>query len=337
MLHSLVVGVHSLFFSLQLCNPNLSFSHCRRFPSFPTSPSPPRKEDDCALCHVLVHVNVTKRECNNNYPQLLPSFCHHPLLHPLRHYFFLYRAITRNQRSDNIVCVFVSLFFFFFSRTIFIGPPGCGKGTHAPRVVNVFGVKHLSTGDMLRSAAKTGTPLGLRAKEVMDNGLLVDDDLVAGVVAEAIQSPDCAKGFILDGFPRTVAQAKLLDTMLGELSTEIDAVVNLNIGDELLIRRITGRLIHPPSGRSYNIYFNPPQVEGIDDLTGEPLVKRRDDTEEKLRTRLNAYHTKTVLVMEHYADRAIQIQADKEDINAISQDIIAGLEEVQQRKMLGHK
>lgn len=224
-----------------------------------------------------------------------------------------------------------------YRRTIFTGPPGAGKGTHAPRVVEAFGLKHLSTGDMLRDAVKNGTPLGLQAKAVMEAGELVDDRLVAGIVAEAISRPDCVKGFILDGFPRTKEQAHILDELLAQRGVAIDAVINLEIEDELLIQRITGRLIHPPSGRSYNIYFNPPKVEGLDDITGEPLVKRGDDTEDKLRTRLSEFHSKTKPVLEHYSRIVINIKSDREDINEISQDILSSLADLKDRKTYGHK
>lgn len=222
-------------------------------------------------------------------------------------------------------------------RTIFTGPPGAGKGTHAPKVVEAFGLKHLSTGDMLRDAVKQGTPLGVQAKAVMDAGELVDDRLVTGIVAEAISNPDCAKGFILDGFPRTKEQARILDELLEQRGAAIDAVINLDIEDDLLVQRITGRLIHPASGRSYNIYFNPPKVEGIDDITGEPLVKRGDDTEDKLRTRLSEFHSKTKPVLEHYSRVVINIKSDREDINEITQDILGSLAELKDRKMYGHK
>lgn len=198
-------------------------------------------------------------------------------------------------------------------------------------------MKHLSTGDMLRDAVKKGTQLGLQAKVLMDKGALVGDDLVAGIVEEAISLPECASGFVLDGFPRTVEQACTLDTLLKKRGVSIDAVVSLDLNDELLIKRITGRLIHPASGRSYNIYFNPPKVEGKDDITGEELVRRGDDTEEKLRTRLEEFHSKTQPVLEHYRGKVATIAADQEDIRAITADILAVLTEVKDRKKYGHK
>ena len=139
---------------------------------------------------------------------------------------------------------------------------------------------------MLREAVKNKTEIGLKAKSLMDSGKLVGDEIVAGIVAEAIKGPECERGFILDGFPRTVNQAKILDQLLAKDNVTISKVINLAIDDELLVKRITGRLIHRASGRSYNIYFNPPKVPGIDDETGEPLYKRDDDNEAALRTRL---------------------------------------------------
>lgn len=178
---------------------------------------------------------------------------------------------------------------------------------------------------MLRDAIKSGSPMGLKAKSIMDAGKLVEDDVVVGIIAEAIKSPDCAKGFILDGFPRTVPQAQKLDNLLAENNVAIDKVVNLSIDDELLIKRVTGRLIHLPSGRTYNIYFNPPKVEGKDDVTGEPLTKRGDDTEEKLRTRLTEFHNKTTPVLEYYSSKVANINAD-DDIDLITAQIRSALD-----------
>lgn len=185
-------------------------------------------------------------------------------------------------------------------RLIFVGPPGSGKGTQAPKFKAEFGLAHLSTGDMLRDAVARKTDTGIKAKVLMDDGKLVSDELVVQLIADAIHGPDCRKGFILDGFPRTEEQAKLLDNLLSHNEVAIDGVINLAVDDELLVKRITGRLTHPASGRSYNIYFNPPKKEGVDDVTGEPLVKRGDDTEEKLRTRLEEFHAKTKPVLAHY-------------------------------------
>eukprot|EP00611_Tribonema_gayanum_P017916 TRINITY_DN3089_c0_g1_i1.p1 TRINITY_DN3089_c0_g1~~TRINITY_DN3089_c0_g1_i1.p1 ORF type:complete len:241 (+),score=90.36 TRINITY_DN3089_c0_g1_i1:105-827(+) len=186
-------------------------------------------------------------------------------------------------------------------RTIFIGPPGAGKGTQAPMVKEEYCLCHLATGDMLRAAVAAGTEMGRKAKSIMDAGKLVGDDVVVGIISEAIQAPECKKGFILDGFPRTVPQAEKLDELLASKGTKIDKVVNLEIDDDLLVKRITGRWIHPASGRSYNVFFNPPKVTGKDDETGEALIQRGDDTADKLRERLRVFHAQTQPVIDHYA------------------------------------
>lgn len=173
---------------------------------------------------------------------------------------------------------------------------------------------------MLREAVKAGTEMGRKAKSIMDAGKLVGDDVVAGIVAEAIQGPECSKGFILDGFPRTVNQAKILDSLLKQQNVGIDKVINLYIDDELLIKRVTGRMIHAASGRTYNIFFNPPKEEGKDDITGEPLMHRSDDTEEKLRTRLTEFHEKTQPVLQYYSSKVANIKAD-DDMDIITQSI----------------
>ena len=206
------------------------------------------------------------------------------------------------------------------TRTIFVGPPGAGKGTQAPKIKEEYCLCHLSTGDMLREAVTNKTKIGLEAKAVMDAGKLVSDEIVAGIVAEAIKGPECTKGFILDGFPRTVNQAKILDNLLKKDHVSISNVINLAIDDELLVKRITGRLIHKASGRSYNIYFNPPKVEGLDDITGEPLIKRADDNADALRTRLKEFHNQTSPVLEYYKDKVETINADN-DMEVISQQI----------------
>eukprot|EP01038_Epipyxis_sp_PR26KG_P016850 gene16850-23082_t len=211
------------------------------------------------------------------------------------------------------------------TRTIFFGPPGAGKGTQAPKIKDEYCLCHLSTGDMLRDAVRNGTEMGRKAKGLMDAGALVGDDVVVGIVSDAIKGPDCAKGFILDGFPRTVAQAKMLDEILLKQKLSVDKVINLAIDDELLIKRVTGRLIHPSSGRAYNIYFNPPKVAGKDDETGEPLIRRGDDTEEKLRTRLSEFHSKTIPVLKYYSTKVANIKAD-DDMNTITDNIRSALD-----------
>ena len=195
--------------------------------------------------------------------------------------------------------------------SIFFGPPGAGKGTQAPIAKDEHCLCHLSTGDMLRAAVSAGTTMGKKAKSVMDAGELVGDDIVAGIVAEAIEGPECRNGFILDGFPRTLNQAKMLDKMLVQQNKKIDKVINLSIADDLLVKRITGRLIHTPSGRSYNTYFNPPKKEGLDDITGEPLTKRKDDNEKALQTRLKAFHEATQPILQHYGKSVHNINANQ--------------------------
>jgi adenylate kinase len=206
------------------------------------------------------------------------------------------------------------------TRTIFFGPPGAGKGTQAPKIKDEYCLCHLSTGDMLREAVSAGTEMGLKAKAIMDAGKLVGDDVVAGIVAEAIRGPECSKGFILDGFPRTVEQAKILDGLLKKQKVGIDKVINLSIDDDLLIKRVTGRLIHAASGRTYNIFFSPPKIEGKDDVTGEPLMKRGDDTADKLKTRLSEFHSKTKPVLDYYGDKVANIEADN-DMEIITANI----------------
>eukprot|EP00486_Rosalina_sp_Unknown_P001462 CAMPEP_0201573464 /NCGR_PEP_ID=MMETSP0190_2-20130828/17339_1 /ASSEMBLY_ACC=CAM_ASM_000263 /TAXON_ID=37353 /ORGANISM="Rosalina sp." /LENGTH=247 /DNA_ID=CAMNT_0048000475 /DNA_START=14 /DNA_END=757 /DNA_ORIENTATION=- len=187
---------------------------------------------------------------------------------------------------------------------ILVGPPGAGKGTQAPKLKDELCACHLSTGDLLRSAVSRGTELGKQAKAVMDRGDLVSDDIVNGIVAEAIDSSECSKGFILDGYPRTVEQAKALDAMLETKGKQIDDVIQLDVPDEILTERITGRWIHKKSGRSYHTKFNPPKEAGIDDITGESLYQRKDDTAEVLPKRLANYHESTTPVIDYYTKAA---------------------------------
>lgn len=190
-------------------------------------------------------------------------------------------------------------------RVILIGPPGSGKGTQSPILKDEYCLCHLATGDMLRSAVAAKTPLGLKAKEAMDKGELVSDELVVGVIDEAIRKPSCEKGFILDGFPRTVPQAEKLDIMLEKQGVKVDKVLNFEIADSILEERITGRWIHPASGRSYHTKYAPPKVAGNDDITGEPLIQRKDDTAEVLKSRLEAFHKQTKPVIDYYTQKGI--------------------------------
>jgi adenylate kinase len=181
-------------------------------------------------------------------------------------------------------------------RLILLGGPGAGKGTQANHIKNKYGIPQISTGDMLRAAVKAGTPLGLAAKKIMDEGGLVSDDIIIGLVKDRIQEPDCANGFLFDGFPRTLPQA---DAMKAE-GVNIDYVVEIAVDDKEIIKRMSGRRAHLASGRTYHILYNPPKVEGKDDVTGEDLVQRDDDQEETVRKRLQVYHDQTEPLVAYY-------------------------------------
>ncbi|KAK9320958.1 adenylate kinase-domain-containing protein [Lipomyces orientalis] len=186
-------------------------------------------------------------------------------------------------------------------RTVFLGPPGAGKGTQAPLLSEYFKACHLSTGDILRSHVKQGTELGKQAKEIMDKGGLVSDEIMVNIIKDELENNvTCKNGFILDGFPRTVPQAQKLDEMLTARNTPLETALELEIDDSLLVSRITGRLIHPASGRSYHTEFNPPKIEMTDDVTGEPLVRRSDDNVEALTKRLATYHSQTAPIAAFY-------------------------------------
>ena len=207
------------------------------------------------------------------------------------------------------------------------GPPGSGKGTQAPMIKNEHCLCHLATGDMLRAAVAEKTPLGLEAKKAMDAGALVSDDIVVGLIEEAVKKPQCRIGFVLDGFPRTVAQAEKLDEMLAKRGQTIDKVLNFVVPDSLLVDRVTGRWVHPASGRSYHEKFAPPKVAGVDDVTGEPLIKRKDDNAETLKSRLAAFHAQTAPVIEYYKDKVVNIKADKPQEN-VAEQINKALKEI---------
>ena len=183
-------------------------------------------------------------------------------------------------------------------RLILLGAPGAGKGTQAQYVCEKYGIPQISTGDMLRAAVKAGTELGLAAKKIMDEGGLVSDEIILGLVKERILEDDCANGFLFDGFPRTIPQAEAMK----EQGVKIDFVVEVDVADAEIIKRMSGRRVHPGSGRTYHVTFNPPTVEGKDNETGEDLIQRADDNEETVRKRLDIYHAQTKPLVNFYAN-----------------------------------
>ena len=209
-------------------------------------------------------------------------------------------------------------------RLILLGPPGAGKGTQAQFISEKYAVPQVSTGDMLRAAIKSGSELGLKVKDVMDSGALVSDQLIIALVQERIQQADCANGFLLDGFPRTIPQAQALK----DAGVSIDFVIEISVDDEQIVSRLSGRRVHEGSGRVYHIEHNPPQKVGIDDATGEPLIQREDDREETIRNRLSVYHKQTEPLVNFYKDLA---QANKGAPIFSSIDGLGSLDEVQAR------
>ncbi len=195
-------------------------------------------------------------------------------------------------------------------RLIFLGAPGSGKGTQAQKLVKDLDITQLSTGDMLRAAVVSGTEIGRKAKAVMEMGQLVADEIMIGILRERVKAADCSNGYLLDGFPRTVIQAEKLDELLEERKERIDFAIYFMVDDDLLLRRITGRRVHLPSGRVYHVDFNPPEVPGRDDLTGEALTHRKDDTEETVRDRLAVYRTQTEPLIGYYAKAGILKRVD---------------------------
>jgi adenylate kinase len=199
-------------------------------------------------------------------------------------------------------------------RLILLGPPGAGKGTQAAFICRKFGIPQISTGDMLRAAVKAGTPLGLQAKKVMDAGALVSDDIIIGLVKERITQPDCANGFLFDGFPRTIPQADAMKAA----GVKLDVVLEIDVPDASIVERMSGRRVHQPSGRTYHVKFNPPKVAGKDDVTGEELIQRVDDLEETVRKRLEVYHSQTRPLVEYYSNWSRSGAADAPRYQAIS-------------------
>jgi adenylate kinase len=185
-------------------------------------------------------------------------------------------------------------------RLILLGPPGAGKGTQAAFICQKYGIPQISTGDMLRAAVKAGTPLGIAAKKVMDSGALVSDDIIIGLVKERITEPDCERGFLFDGFPRTIPQAEAMKNA----GVKLDYVLEIDVPFDAIVERMSGRRSHPGSGRTYHVKFNPPKSEGVDDLTGEPLVQRDDDREDTVRKRLQVYSDQTRPLVDYYANWA---------------------------------
>ncbi len=185
-------------------------------------------------------------------------------------------------------------------RLILLGAPGAGKGTQANFIKDKFNIPQISTGDMLRAAVKAGTPLGLAAKKVMDAGGLVSDDIIIGLVKDRLQQDDCKGGYLFDGFPRTIPQAEAMK----EAGVAIDYVLEIDVPDSEIIERMSGRRVHPASGRTYHVRFNPPKAEGRDDLTGEELIQRDDDREDVVKKRLQVYHDQTEVLVNYYDDWA---------------------------------
>jgi len=193
---------------------------------------------------------------------------------------------------------------------ILLGPPGSGKGTQAQNITSEYGYVQLSTGDMLRAGCSSGSVIGLELKAVMDAGNLVSDEIVIGIVEERIFQNDCAAGYMLDGFPRNKVQAKKLEAMLAGQDQQIDIVLRLLVDDDIVVRRIAGRRFHVKSGRSYHVEFNPPQIAGKDDLTGEPLTQRADDNEEIVQSRLNIYREQTEPLVKYYEEKGVLVSID---------------------------
>ena len=199
-------------------------------------------------------------------------------------------------------------------RLILLGPPGAGKGTQAANLTQKFGIPQISTGDMLRAAVKAGTAVGLAAKQVMDAGQLVSDDIILSLVKERLQRPDCARGYLFDGFPRTIPQAEALKSeRIG-----LDFVLEIDVPDEEIVGRMSGRRVHPASGRTYHVQFHPPRRQGLDDQTGEPLVQREDDREETVRRRLEVYRAQTRPLVEYYGKWAASGDAQAPKYRRIS-------------------
>jgi len=212
-------------------------------------------------------------------------------------------------------------------RLILLGAPGAGKGTQATFICRKYGIPQISTGDMLRAAVKAGTPLGLQAKAVMESGGLVSDDLIINLVKERIAQPDCANGFLFDGFPRTIPQADAMKAA----GVKLDYVLEIDVPFEDIIERMSGRRSHPASGRTYHVRFNPPKAEGKDDVTGEDLIQRDDDKEETVRKRLDVYSQQTRPLVDYYQQWAAQDPAGAPKYRAISG--VGSVDQITQRAL----
>ena len=215
-------------------------------------------------------------------------------------------------------------------KVLLLGAPGAGKGTQAQFIKEAFNIPQISTGDMLRAAVKAGTTLGIEAKKIMDAGGLVRDDIIIGLVKERIQEADCANGFLFDGFPRTLAQAEAMK----EAGVVLDFVVEIDVPDEVIVERMSGRRVHVASGRTYHLVYNPPKVAGKDDETGEDLIQRDDDQAETVQKRLNVYHEQTEVLVDYYGKQSVEtglpgyIKVDgTQDVNEVKEQVLAQLQE----------
>ncbi len=210
-------------------------------------------------------------------------------------------------------------------KIILLGPPGAGKGTQAAAITGRYAIPQVSTGDMLRAAAKAGTPLGLAAKKVMDAGQLVSDDIIIALVKERLKAPDCAKGYLFDGFPRTLGQAEAMK----QAGVAVDHVLEIDVPEDEIVLRMSGRRVHPASGRSYHVKFNPPKTPDRDDVTGEPLIQRADDLEATVRKRLDVYRRQTQPLVEYYTRWAASGDARAPRVHRISG--LGSIEEIRAR------
>lgn len=202
------------------------------------------------------------------------------------------------------------------------GAPGAGKGTQAKYIIEKYGIPQISTGDMLRAAIAEGTKMGMEAKKFMDEGKLVPDSTIIGIIKDRLVQEDCQKGFILDGFPRTLAQAEALEKLMKEIGINLDKVISLNVPDELIVGRITGRRVCSACGASFHVEYNPPKIEGKCDYCGEKLITRKDDTKETVEKRLIAYHEQTAPLFDFYKERGVMVEIDgTKEISEITKEI----------------